>query len=213
MRSDTPKQESILATLRHLVPERTLSFAEALRITELQANRLLELQHVEGPFVPSEVVSLLPRIEVVYEADLPVSGSAHWERGRWVITLNSSEPESRQRFSLMHEYGHIVHHPIREHLYGDPAEPASADRAERLADAFAASVLMPKRWLKWVWADSNQNLVSVSARLGVSPRALSVRLYHLGLGVESPRCPRTSQSFFPRRRTYLRYTPKLEVAA
>src|SRR4051812_15753481 len=66
---------SVLKTLRDLVPRRPLSFGESLRVAELQANRLLELFAISGPLVPNELVSELPRIEVRYDADLPVSGS------------------------------------------------------------------------------------------------------------------------------------------
>src|SRR6202521_2060971 len=127
--------ESVLATLRALVPPRMLTHAESLRIAELQANRLLEIFGIAGPRVPSELVAELPRLEVRLEVDLPVSGSTHWERGRWIITLNASEPTVRQRFSLMHEFKHILDHTTRPFLYGDVAnDEQAAARAERAAD-------------------------------------------------------------------------------
>ena len=53
--------ESVLATLRALVPPRRLTYTESLRIAELQANRLLEIFDIAGPRVPSELVTELPR--------------------------------------------------------------------------------------------------------------------------------------------------------
>jgi hypothetical protein len=187
----TSTNESVLQTLRALVPTRRLTASESLRIAELQANRLLELFRVAGPLVPSELVAELPRIWVRGEPELPVSGSAHWEGGRWVITLNASEPAVRQRFSLMHEFKHVLDHPTKHLLYGEAATDAlAAQRAERAADQFAACLLMPKRWLPRVWVESGQDAPRLARRLGVSTRALSVRLWYLGLASDTPRCSR-----------------------
>jgi hypothetical protein len=83
------------------------------------------------------------------------------------------------------------------------------------ADHFAACLLMPKRWLKGRWFET-QNVPALAYRLGVSSRALSVRLWHLGLAVDTPRCPRTSRpdEWPDTVRRYLRYSPSpLEAAA
>jgi hypothetical protein len=208
--------QSVLGTLRALVPNRRLTYFESLRIAELQANRLLELFQIEGPLVPSELISELPRFAVRIEGDLPVSGSTHWENGLWIITLNGSEPVVRQRYSLMHEFKHAVDHTTKQYLYGDTEGDVRAQqRAERAADHFAACVLMPKRWIKSQWVAS-QNLVTLSRRLGVSSRALSIRLYHLGMAVERPRFARTSvpNSWTGDVGRYPRYTPPtMETAA
>ena len=185
--------DNTIAMLRALVPHRRLSHGESLRLAELQANRLLETFKVAGPLVPDELVTELPRISVRYDADLPASGSAHWESARWVITLNATEPHVRQRFSLMHELKHIIDHSTKQYLYGDTVnDEEAAQRAERAADVFAAAVLMPKRWIKAEWYASGQNLTVLARRCGVSTRALSVRLYHLGLAEDTDRCRRTT---------------------
>jgi hypothetical protein len=212
----TNTNESLLGSLRGLVPKRHLTNGESLRIAELQANRLLEHFEIDSDRVPSEIVTEFPRVEVRYERDLPVSGSTHWENGRWIITLNADEPWVRRRFSLMHEFKHILDHTTKPHLYGDVDEDERAhDRAERAADHFAACLLMPKRRLKSLWFENGQVLSRTSARLGVSTRALSVRLYYLGLAPETLRCsrhpllderPRASQRF------YLRISRPSEVA-
>jgi hypothetical protein len=212
----TNTNESLLRTLRALVPERRLTYGESLRIAELQANRLLEAFDITGPCVPSELITELPRIEVRYEHDLPVSGSTHWEAGLWIITLNADEAFTRRRFSLMHELKNVLDHTTKDRLYGNTLRDRRAsDQAERAADHFAACLLMPKRWLKREWFDNGQRLAPLAHELQVSPRALSVRLWHLGLGVEVARCPRTSQRYFRRSdlNTYFRYTPLIEAVA
>jgi Zn-dependent peptidase ImmA (M78 family) len=186
---DRSADGSVLKVLRDLVPLRRLSYRESLQIAELQASRLLELFDVRGPLVPDELITELPRIAVHYDFDLPVSGSAHWENGRWIITLNASEPHVRQRFSMMHEFKHILDHTTKRYLYGDAfIEPGAAGRAERAADAFAAALLMPKRWIKARWFESHQDVALLAHRAGVSTRALKVRLYYLGLAQDSQRC-------------------------
>jgi Zn-dependent peptidase ImmA (M78 family) len=211
----TRTNDSVLRTLRAVVPERRLTYFESLRIAELQANRLLELFSIRGPVVPSEIVTEIPRIQVRYDYDLPVSGSTHWENGHWVITIHGNEPVVRQRFSLMHEFKHVLDHTTTHWLYGDTStDPAAADRAERVADHFAACLLMPKRWLKSSWVKT-QSVPRLANRLGVSGRALSIRLWHLGLVSATQRCPRTSHpdEWTGNRGLYLRYTPLATEAA
>ena len=101
---------STLALLRGLVPNRRLTFGEAYRIAELQANRLRQHHQIDGPRLPSEIIEQLPHIAVEYDADMPVSGSAIWNGSRWVITLNAGESPQRNRFSLCHELKHIIDH-------------------------------------------------------------------------------------------------------
>ena len=184
MNNSGNQHESVLAYLRSLMPERRLTYAESLRIAELQANRLVELFDIEGPHVPSELVSEFPRVEVRYVYDVPVGGASYWENGRWVIELRSWEPRTRQRFSLMHEFKHILDHSCAERAY----QGMDHDTIERIADYFAACALMPKRWLKSQWIASGQNIVRLAPRLGVSAQALNNRLWHLGLSSAAPRC-------------------------
>ena len=181
--------DNALKALRDLVPHRPLSYSESLRLAELQANRMLELFEIADDRVPSELVTEFPRVDVRCEHDLPVSGSTHWENGRWIITLNADEPWVRRRFSLMHEFKHILDHPTKHYLYG--VTDIDGRSAERAADQFAACLLMPKRRLKGLWFESGQSLTRAASRLGVSTRALNVRLYHLGLAESTRRCART----------------------
>src|ERR1700759_562526 len=97
------ERSNIIGQLRALIPNRPLRFAEALRLTELQANRFRELLGLTEPSLPDAAITELPRIRLRRQRSLPVSGLAHWHNGRWLIAINASEPEARQRFSLSHE--------------------------------------------------------------------------------------------------------------
>lgn len=179
---------NVLAILRGLVPDRHLSYGEALQIAELQANKLKEHFGIDSAEVPTELITELPRITVDYDPDMPVSGSAHWNGYRWVITLNSSEPPLRRRFSMMHELKHIIDHTTRHHLYGRDDDPAARQRAERAAYHFAACLLMPKRWVKRLWGEGTQAITQMAAAFEVSHQAMRYRLDQLGLVDPPERC-------------------------
>ncbi len=190
----TQTERSVLAHLRGLVPRRPLSSYEALRIAELQANRLLEHFQIPSGPVPSEIVSELPRIKVVRETNLPISGAAHWDGRNWLITLSADEHPLRQRFSLMHEFKHVIDHTTKHYMYRDTTFQTAAVQAERVADYFAACLLMPKRVVKGFWFQPQQSIDGLAARLRVSPAALRYRLDQLGLTERPPRCSRRFQT-------------------
>jgi Zn-dependent peptidase ImmA (M78 family) len=181
-------ERSVLAMLRALVPPRPLTPSETLRIAELQANRLLEHFKIQTNAVPEEIVSELPRIRVVREMGLAMSGSAHWDGRFWLIALSADEHPLRQRFSLMHEFKHVIDHTTKDRLYSDRPFQTASEQAERVADYFAACLLMPKKVVKRLWYQGNQNIVRLAEMLFVSPRALRFRLDQLGLTEQPGRC-------------------------
>jgi Zn-dependent peptidase ImmA (M78 family) len=186
-RTDT-RTRSTLAVLRSLVPQRELTFNESLRIAELQANHLLELFAIRATAVPDEIVTELPRIKIERERWLPVSGAAHWNGHYWIISLSDTEHWLRQRFSLMHEFKHILDHTSKELLYRDRPGSSAHEQAERVADYFAACLLMPKRVVKSLWCQGHQDLADLSKLLRVSPAAVRYRLDQLGLTERPRRC-------------------------
>jgi predicted transcriptional regulator len=183
-------ERSVLTLLRGLVPKRDVTPSEAYRIAELQANRLLEHLDVQTKAVPTEIISDLPRIRVERERGLPVSGSAHWNGRYWIITLSADEHPMRQRFSLMHEFKHIIDHTTKDYLYHDRPGMTAYQQAERVADYFAACLLMPKRVVKRLWGERHQDILRLSETLQVSPAALRYRLDQLGLTERPSRCDR-----------------------
>lgn len=186
--SGTAREQSVLAMLRALIPNRPLMPSETLRVAELQANHLLRHFQIETTAAPEEIVTELPRIRVVRELGLPVSGAAHWNGRYWVIALCAEETPLRQRFSLMHEFKHIIDHTTRHIQYRETAYRSAHDQAERVADYFAACVLMPKRVVKRLWFQPPQNITAVAGRMRVSTAALRYRLDQLGLTERTERC-------------------------
>ncbi len=183
--NDTPT--NLLRSLRALVPQRRLSYREAERIAELQANRLRERLGLGEPELPDSAVTGLPRLSVTRRYGLPVSGLTHWHNGRWLIVLNAEEPEERQRFSLCHELKHVLDHTTKQWTCWDEPWRSGADKAERLADYFAGCLLMPKRHVKRLFGAGPDSQALADA-FGVSLRAMTVRLSQLGLIDPRPRC-------------------------
>jgi Zn-dependent peptidase ImmA (M78 family) len=110
----------------------------------------------------------------------------------------------------MHEFKHVLDHPVRHVIQGD--HKLSADEmAERVADYFAACVLMPKAWVKSAYFGGMQSVEALAARFQVSPKAMSVRLGQLGLTQQVDRCSAAIPTAFRRPtrsgRTYFRSLP------
>src|SRR5690606_27417090 len=62
--------------------------------------------------------------------------------GGYCIMVNRKHPHERRRYSLAHEYAHLLtdrHKPGVDYVTGSARRPP----AERFADAFAAAFLMP----------------------------------------------------------------------
>lgn len=193
-------ETSVLKSLRSLMPSRVLSYHEALSRAELQASRLLELSGLTHGPVPIEIVTELPRIRVERTFDLPVSGSAHWDGTYWVLTVNASEYDLRQRFSVLHEFKHVIDHTVRHLIVGDKKVGLTGDAmAEKVADYFAACVLMPKAWVKRTFFNEGiQSTDALADLFQVSPKAMSVRLSQLGLARQADRCGAPDLTFITR---------------
>jgi Zn-dependent peptidase ImmA (M78 family) len=182
---------STLQSLRQLTPVRPLTDSEARFVAERQAILLRSLSGMAAePLFPRSVVESQPKLVVVTDSDLPQSGSSHWTGSSWQITLNGSEPFTRQRFTLLHEYKHIIDHPHADVMFAGSSSEAAAGRAETLCDLFAACVLMPKMLVRqaWVAGGDNQNPAELARLFGVSEPAMRLRLLHLGLHGRAQRC-------------------------
>jgi Zn-dependent peptidase ImmA (M78 family) len=173
---------AVLGHLRALVPLRAVSFAESLRLAERLAARLLELYTLDAVPVPVEIIRDLPKIKVQVDPLMPelTSGLSVWDarQGHWIISLNPREPSTRQRFTTLHEFFHIVvHNRAAAGLF----QFLSDRQIELAADYFAGCVLVPKRFLLRAWTAGVQRPEQLAATFGVSVRAIEVRLGQVGL--------------------------------
>lgn len=169
-----------IANLRDIVPIRALSVTESLELAERQAERLLALAGISAPPVSESIITDVPRVEVQRMTPSPVSGAAQWSRGRWLILLKGSEPEARQRFTLAHEFKHVLDHPFIDALYPSVCTHTREQRAEQVCDYFAACLLMPRRWIIEVCEEGGVHPQRLARRFGVSQTAMSKRLAAIG---------------------------------
>jgi len=208
---------SVLASLRALAPTHAMTLDEALRLAERQANRLLELHGGGVVPVPTNIVTDQPRITVEHDSTLPAeaaSGCSDWDNRRrtWVISLNPTEPRRRQRFTVLHEYKHIIDHPspgIRPSSFA-----YQRPTAEIVADYFAGCALVPKRLLATAYYDGIQRATDLAQLFDVSKEAIQVRLAQIGLA-ELPLVDRRHRTTPGRAARYYRSAEShlMEVAA
>ena len=177
---------TVLQSLRAFVPARGLQHHEAQGVAERQAMRLLTILEQREPPVAVGLIAGLPRIEVrvVPNRDLAgLSGMTQWHKSRWLVTVNRDDSQTRRRFTLAHEFKHILDNPYINVLY-PKSEQSAEDRAERMCDYFAACLLMPRTWVKRLWSQGVQDAAVLAATFNVSPAAMNRRLQDLGM-VES----------------------------
>jgi Zn-dependent peptidase ImmA (M78 family) len=106
-----------------------------------------------------------------------------------VIALNRSEPAVRQRFSLAHEFKHVIDAPFGETLYPAWRGLSAEDRAEHAANHFATCLLMPKAWVRRAYFNQGEHVLPrLAARFDVSQGAMRYRLESLGILEPRPRC-------------------------
>jgi hypothetical protein len=197
---------TVLQTLRALVPERALQDHEATGIAERQATRLLGIFNQQEPPVDVGLIAGLPRTEVRVVPNREIgglSGLTQWIRpeGRWLIAINRDDSKTRRRFSLAHEFKHILDNPYINVLYS--ASDDKEKRKEAMCDFFAACLLMPRPWVKRLWASGVQDTDVLAATFVVSPAAMDRRLQELGL-IERRQRFRTRRDNWP---TYFRKAP------
>jgi len=164
--------------------------------------QLLQECSIQGPPIDVESLIASQGIEVVKRRlDDDTSGFSYFDpkTNKNIIGLNSSHPSNRRRFTLAHELGHILLHKheagglhVDEHdirfRFRDPVSADGSDAREREANAFAAEVLMPKRFLEQEQAlrdglsvTNETEVRALAKKYGVSLHALSFRLLNLGL--------------------------------
>jgi hypothetical protein len=183
----------VLERLRAICPPRPLTWREAEHVAERQASVLRrELGLRSRPTLPTSALLDLPFVTVTHREGFPTSGMATKTDLGWVIVIKGDEPTVRQRFSLAHEIKHIIDDDLITRLIGD-LYPATAgysaeQRAERVADRFAAALLMPTTLIRRDWVDGLQDIALLARRYNTSRPATEVRLRQLGLLQATPRC-------------------------
>lgn len=99
-----------------------------------------------------------------------------------VITINAKDVWTRQRYTLAHEFCHVLHGDrpldLTSEYDGETVEKAKRDPLEARADSFAATFLVPRLGLQQAWVSEALDRVSKSV-------ALARMMWHWGVSKEA----------------------------
>ncbi len=131
-------------------------------------------------------------VETILDDD--ISGTIERKKsGQYLISINSSDSQTRKRFTAAHELGHYIYHreQIDEQCIADNRLYRSTDNSkynahigkleETQANQFAANLLMPLHLIKEL-KESGLSIDEIATALGVSKQAMKIR-YDAILGV------------------------------
>jgi Zn-dependent peptidase ImmA (M78 family) len=162
------------------------------------AAELLDKAGINGPPVDVEKLAKLCQARIVREdLDPGVSGAILRRSEGTVIVVNQDHAQTRQRFTIAHELGHllmhegrplIVDHVVRAHVnLRDDRSSLATDREEIDANQFAANVLMPSSFLRELFGKQlgrktgDAVIAHLAKAFAVSEQAMEYRLINLGL--------------------------------
>jgi Zn-dependent peptidase ImmA (M78 family) len=163
------------------------------RIEQL-ADELLRGRGITGPAVPIDEIARAQGITVRMMDLKEVSGLVVRNGNTTVIGVNKAHALTRRRFTTAHELAHALLHEGEEVHYDrdyrvdfrSAASSLGVDAKEMEANFFAASILMPRRFLEadplvadLDIEDAADAVESLAKRYKVSQHAMSIRLGHL----------------------------------
>jgi hypothetical protein len=195
----TPTKEAmakLITELRSLAPKRSLTYGESLQLGRMQAVRYRRWADATEPainliglvkqrLIP---VNLVPSYRLNGESGMTTDAIGD----KLQMFINQNEPDVRQRFSLLHEFKHVLDFEAADQLHaqlGRGNKKLHDDMIEWIANEFAAHVLMPTPLVKRVWFTS-QDLTLAAGLFNVSVEAMATRLERLGLTGEPKPAPR-----------------------
>jgi hypothetical protein len=192
-----PAMQALLSELRAIAPRRPLSYGESVQVARLQASKLRSLAGADRLDINlvwllnqrAVPVNFVPSHALGEESGLTTNAIS----GRVEMYLNQGEPAHRQRFSLLHEFKHVLDWTDADRLHrrlGSGNAAIQAAQIELIANEFAAHVLMPKRLVIRSWLQT-QDLGLTASLFNVSREAMQTRLSRLGLLGDAPSRPRS----------------------
>jgi IrrE N-terminal-like domain len=186
----------LIAELRAVPPKRPLTYGESLQVTRVQAARLRRWADATEPDI--NLIWLIKQravpVNFVASHKLGEESGLTTDQvgGKLQMFINGQEPRVRQRFSVLHEFKHVLDFDHAEVLHaklGNGSAKAQKDMIEWLANEFAGHVLMPTGMVKRLWF-STQNVSLMASMFNVSVEAMTTRLEILGLIGTPKQAPR-----------------------
>ncbi|GFD83806.1 hypothetical protein KUL118_66680 [Tenacibaculum sp. KUL118] len=130
------------------------------------------------------------------DLDDDISGLFVVKEDSYFIRYNKRQPKTRKRFTIAHELGHYVLHkniPLfvdktgAKVLYRDNNSSTGEVKREREANAFAASLLMPAKFIESeinkIPDDMDEVIEYLAERFNVSLQAMTYRLANLNYDI------------------------------
>jgi Zn-dependent peptidase ImmA (M78 family) len=141
-------------------------------------------EHIDLHKPPVDLDSIAEKlgVKIFFEDFEKIDGIALKSPKSGIIVVNKNLPDTRIRFTIAHELGHLVM-PHKGKYY--ICYPGMNKVMERNADRFAAELLMPVPMLEMLWKKFATNAGSrveiVANVLKVSKSALFARLRETGI--------------------------------
>jgi Zn-dependent peptidase ImmA (M78 family) len=147
----------------------------------------------ERPYPIKRILETLPYIQLRFEDDLEdYSGYIEQQSDAWKIGINSYHSEKRQRFTMAHEFGHLLFHKEYLSLQDGPYKEKEIlwrsslfNKVENEANVFASELLMPKNEFIEKWEDLGEDCIEdIANYFEVSTQAVRYRAYKIGVRKE-----------------------------
>ena len=128
--------------------------ARIFELVRRLANSYLDKVKIDHPPVPGDIIKnaghdLPVEIRLV---PLKAHHGAVWQlNDSWVIHLNRNDTLARRRFTLYHEFFHILAHFKAKPVFQKAPSSVEGVFNEVLADQFSAVLLMPEEWVVKMW--------------------------------------------------------------
>lgn len=146
----TKSMTELIERLRSLAPKRAISYGEAVQVARLQAGHFRRWASADQPdmnliwLVEQRAVPVhfVPSYKLGEESGMTTNAVG----GKVQVFINENEPAVRQRFSLCHEFKHVLDFTDGDHLYerlGSGSRMRKELQIELICNHFAAHVLMP----------------------------------------------------------------------
>ena len=152
---------------------------------ESLANDYLESAAIFEPPIPLNIIELCDPKRPIELRPFPLKayfGCAWFLGNEWVVHLNANQSANMNRFTAFHEGFHIV--CSNSHISFSKAGDCYKPLSERLADYFAASILMPRRFVYELWPQT-QSIGEMAKIFGVPQPIMGEWLVRLELS-EAP---------------------------
>lgn len=198
----THTDKSIIRDLRSIRPMRPYADKnEAFAVAEEQASELLKFFAIAEPEVDVSLITQLPRIEVEVDADLSeygLYGMTTWGHGRWQMRISKGARVATRRFTLAHEFKHILDDPAVDSAYRNLGIDEYDRKAitEEVCEHFADCFLMPRLMVARAVRSDVRNVARLAAVFGVLQSDMDRRLQDLGLKIELPDGDDPIRSYF-----------------